>query len=237
MHRIMKKSNRKILKSRRQFLNTGIKVGATMSLLSHPVLSAGQLLLSKETGLMSSRPHPLNILILGGTSFLGPHQIAYAMNRGHSITIFTRGRTKPTIHKDLFREVEHLTGDREDNLESLKGRKWDVVIDNSGRRAKWTRDSAELLRDQVELYLYTSSTGVYYPYLGSDIPEDTKPVLTVPEGINEEQAMEYGYGVMKANSEIEARRVFGDDQTIIVRPTYIMGPADRTDRLLIGRCD
>ena len=130
--------------------------------------------------------HTLNILILGGTSFLGPHQIAYAMNRGHSISTFTRGKTKPTIHKQLFKDVEHLVGDRNDNLEALKGRKWDAVIDNSGYRVAWARDSAQLLQENVDMYLYTSSTGVYYPYLGADIKENTSPVLNVPEGVRGE---------------------------------------------------
>lgn len=183
-----------------------------------------------ESDLSDSPPHTLNILILGGTSFLGPHQIAYALKRGHSISIFTRGKTQPTIYKKLFKKVEHLVGDRVNNLEALKGRKWDAVIDNSGHRAQWTKDSAELLKDNVPLYLYTSSTGVYYPYLGSNIKEDTKLVLTVPEGINEEQSLEYGYGVMKSNSENAAKKIYGEDRCIIVRPTYMMGPADRTDR-------
>lgn len=175
-------------------------------------------------------PHPLKILILGGTSFLGPHQIAYALSRGHSVSTFTRGKTQSTIYQKLFREVEQLIGDRENDLEALKGRQWDAVIDNSGRKASWTRDTAQLLKDKVGLYLYTSSTGVYYPYLGDDIKEDTKLVLTVPGGLNEEQQIEYDYGVMKANSELEARKAFGAERTIAVRPTYMMGPADRTDR-------
>jgi 2'-hydroxyisoflavone reductase len=213
-------------KDRRKFLRTSLKMGAMLPFLgpSLPKLS------DKEKDPIKPAPHPLNILILGGTSFLGPHQIAYALNRGHSISIFTRGKTQPTIYKKLFKKVEHLVGDRANDLEALKGRKWDAVIDNSGHRVQWTKDSAELLKDNVPLYLYTSSTGVYYPYLGSNIKEDTKPVLEVPEGINEEQSIEYNYGVMKAKSEIEAKKIYGDDRCIIVRPTYMMGPADRTDR-------
>lgn len=223
-------NHRQQLKSRRDFLSSGIKAGAMMSVLGHPILSTGQSLLTNMTASEQKTSDPLNILILGGTSFLGPHQIAYAVSRGHSIGIFTRGRTKPTIHKNLFKDIEHLTGDRENNLEALRGRKWDAVIDNSGRRVEWTRDSAQLLRDKVGLYLYTSSTGVYYPYLGADIREETELVLKVPDEINDIQAMEYGYGVMKTNSEIEAKSAFGDNGTIIVRPTYMMGPGDRTDR-------
>lgn len=177
-----------------------------------------------------SAPHPLNILILGGTSFLGPHQIAYAMGRGHRISIFTRGRTQPTIHRRLFDDVEHLVGDRADDLTALEGRTWDAVIDNSGQRVAWTRDSASLLADNVGLYLYTSSTGVYYPYLDADIREDHALVREVPGGIDDEQKVEYDYGVMKANSEAEAVRAFGADRTVVVRPTYMMGPGDRTDR-------
>ena len=217
-------------KSRREFLNASIRAGAAMSALAHPGLAAALALPSGPSTPVRSARGPLSILILGGTSFIGPHVIAYAMNRGHSVTTFTRGRTKPTVHAALFEDVEQLIGDRENDLEALRGRTWDAVIDNSGRRVEWTERSAQLLRDNVDLYLYTSSTGVYYPYLGSDIDERTELVLEVPGGFDEEQALEYGYGVMKANSELAARSTFGDERSIVVRPTYIMGPGDRTDR-------
>ena len=218
-------------KNRRQFLKTGLITGAMLPLLSNPIRSAGSKPLSQSMVLNKKASHPLKILILGGTSFLGPHQIKYALDRGHSISIFTRGKTKPTIHKKYFKEVEHLIGDRVDNLDALRGRTWDAVIDNSGRQEKWTKDSAELLVDKVNLYLYTSSTGVYYPYLQPDIQEDRKLVQEVPKGINDYQKMEYDYGVMKTRSEHAARKVYGD-RTIIVRPTYMMGPGDRTDRFI-----
>jgi len=217
-------------KSRREFLNASIRAGAAMSALAHPGLTAALALPSGPSTPVRSARGALSILILGGTSFIGPHVIAYAMNRGHSVTTFTRGRTKPTVHAVLFEDVEQLIGDRENDLEALRGRTWDAVIDNSGRRVEWTERSAQLLRDNVDLYLYTSSTGVYYPYLGSDIDERTELVLEVPGGLDEEQALEYGYGVMKANSELAARSTFGDERSIVVRPTYIMGPGDHTDR-------
>ena len=217
-------------KSRREFLNASIRAGAAMSALAHPGLAAALALPPGPSTPVRSARGGLSILILGGTSFIGPHVIAYAMNRGHSVTTFTRGRTKPTVHAVLFEDVEQLIGDRENDLEALRGRTWDAVIDNSGRRVEWTERSAQLLRDNVDLYLYTSSTGVYYPYLGSDIDERTELVLEVPGGLDEEQALEYGYGVMKANSELAARSTFGDERSIVVRPTYIMGPGDHTDR-------
>ena len=217
---------------RRAFLRNSLKASALL-----PLMSAGSWTMGKNAPfsplMPDTRPmHPLNILILGGTSFLGPHQIAYALGRGHSISIFTRGKTQPTVHKKLFKEVEHLIGDRNDNLEALKNRQWDAVIDNSGHRVQWTKDTAELLKEQVDVYLYTSSTGVYYPYLGKDIKEDTVLLREVPEGANEEEKMEYGYGVMKTNSEREVRQAYGDNRSIIVRPTYMIGPADRLDRFI-----
>jgi nucleoside-diphosphate-sugar epimerase len=202
--------------TRRDFLGTSLKTTAVLALLGTPVSAAGT--------------HPLNILILGGTSFLGPHMIAYALGRGHSVTTFTRGQTVPTVHRRLFDDVERLIGDRAVGLDALRGRSWDVVIDNSGRNVEWTAEAATQLRDRVETYVYTSSTGVYYPYRGDLIGEDTPVLMEVPSGLSEDESGEYRYGVMKARSEAEARRVFGADRTIVVRPTYIMGPGDRTDR-------
>ncbi len=212
-------------RDRRDFIKTTALAGGAFAFgVPRPPIVLEEILVDKKPS------HPLDILILGGTSFLGPHQVAYALGRGHNVSIFTRGRTQPTVHKRLFTEVEHLVGDRADNLSALEGRTWDAVIDNSGNRVTWTRDSASLLADTVGHYLYTSSTGVYYPYLGSDIREDQELVREVPGGLDEVRQMEYDYGVMKANSETEARRVFGNDRAIVVRPTYMMGPADRTDR-------
>ena len=115
-------------KSRREFLELGIKAGIAIPLLSSSLLSCDTTPANKK----------LDILILGGTSFLGPQQIAYALGRGHSITTFTRGKTKPTVHAELFDKVEQLVGDRENDLTALQNRKWDAVIDNSGHNVEWT---------------------------------------------------------------------------------------------------
>ncbi|WP_455170479.1 NAD-dependent epimerase/dehydratase family protein [Aegicerativicinus sediminis] len=206
--------------SRRKFLGMGLAAGLT------PLLSANPLNLLAVT----ESNEKLRILILGGTSFLGPHQIAYALERGHKITIFTRGKTVPKFHKKLFSKVEKLVGDREDNLEALKNRTWDVVLDNSGRKAKWTEDTAKLLKDKVSLYLYTSSISVYYPYTGTDFSETRSMVTEIPKNADENEKANYEFGVMKANSELAAIRNFGANRTILVRPTLIVGPGDTTDR-------
>lgn len=215
--------------SRRKFLKTG----ATASLA---IPFAGSMLYGcvspSEKKQHISEANKLSILILGGTSFLGPHQIKYALDRGHSVSIFTRGKSTPTVHPEIFENVEHLVGDREDNLKALENRSWDLVIDNSGQRTHWTEKTAELLKDTCGMYLYTSSTGVYFPYLTVDIKEDKELLMELPDAIADEMKPSYDYGIMKAQSEQEALKAFGKERTIIVRPTYMMGPGDTKDRFM-----
>ncbi len=215
-------------KSKRTFLKRGLAVGLGLPLLGSNITSC--ISTSKEE---HSAKEKLSILILGGTSFLGPNQVAYAISRGHSVSTFTRGKTKPTIHQEVFDQVEMLIGDREDNLTALENREWDVVIDNSGRKTEWTRKTAELLKDKVGIYIYISSTGVYYPYLKAGIDENTDMLMEDPVNPNRPDIQrEDSYGVMKAKSEAAAITAFGKERSIIIRPTYMVGPGDRTDRFI-----
>jgi 2'-hydroxyisoflavone reductase len=172
---------------------------------------------------VSSAEVPLRILILGGTGFIGPHQVRYALARGHAVTLFNRGRTNP----HLFPEVEKLRGDRDGDLEALKGREWDAVIDNSASIPRRVRDSAQLLEDAVGQYLYISTLSVYqgFPEPGMD---ETAPVRTIDDPTIEEVTGRT-YGALKALCEREAQRAFPGRATI-VRPGLIVGPGDRTDR-------
>lgn len=182
---------------------------------------------------VSESSKKLKILILGGTSFLGPHQIAYAIARGHSISTFTRGKTKSTVHQELFDQVEQLIGDRENNLTALENRSWDVVIDNSGRNVEWTTKTANLLKEKSGIYLYISSTGVHFPYLKAGLNEESEVALVVPDNLPKPYMKgSYDYGVMKAKSELAAAEAFGKDRTIVVRPTYMYGPGDLTNRFI-----
>ncbi|MEN8703129.1 MAG: NAD-dependent epimerase/dehydratase family protein [Polaribacter sp.] len=208
--------------NRRNFIKKSLLASATIPLLSQGLWSC--------TSLENKK---LSILILGGTSFLGPHQIKYALERGHKVSIFTRGKTIPNVNTNVFGEVEHLVGDRENNLTALENRKWNVVIDNSGRNVEWTRKTAQLLKDSCDIYIYTSSTGVYFPYKEANLNEENKVLLMVPETLEDEiLKMEYDYGVMKANSEQETIKAFGKERSIIIRPTYMFGPGDKTDRFI-----
>jgi 2'-hydroxyisoflavone reductase len=208
--------------NRRDFIKKSLLASATIPLLSQGLWSC--------TSLENKK---LSILILGGTSFLGPHQIKYALERGHKVSIFTRGKTIPNVNTNVFNDVEHLVGDRENNLTTLENRKWNVVIDNSGRNVEWTRKTAQLLKNSCDIYIYTSSTGVYFPYTKANLNEENKVLLKVPETLEDEMLkMEYDYGVMKANSEQETIKAFGKERSIIIRPTYMFGPGDKTDRFI-----
>jgi 2'-hydroxyisoflavone reductase len=241
------KNSKKISITRRCFVKNTLKAATLLPLSGIPLHAFANNQWKSKLEFKQNNSKSLKILILGGTSFIGPHQIAYALKRGHQITIFTRGKTIPTIYKKEFELVEKLIGDRENNLDALKGRKWDVVIDNSGRKVEWTKATAQLLKDHVGLYVYVSSVSedhvglyvyvssvsVYYPYYKANLKEGAPLVLKVPDNITDaDEKYTYDYGVMKANSEIEARTIFGVDNTIVIRPTFMIGPADRTNRFL-----
>ncbi len=167
----------------------------------------------------------LNILILGGTAFTGPHQIKYALDRGHNVSIFNRGKTNPTFNKEYFKEVEHLVGDRNDNLNSLKGRTWDAVIDNSATYPRWVKQTTDILKDNVGTYLFTSSLSVHADFSVKGITEK-HPIATIDDHTIEDMS---SYGPLKALSEKVTQKAF-KNRAIIVRPHLIVGPGDRTDR-------
>src|SRR6267142_2314253 len=103
-------------------------------------------------------PTPMRILILGGTGFTGPYQVRYALSRGHKVTTFNRGQTHPG---ELPAEVEQLVGDRNANLDALKNRQWDVVIDNPTMLPAWVRDAAQVLKGNVDRYIFISTISVF----------------------------------------------------------------------------
>lgn len=169
-------------------------------------------------------PHPLKILVLGGTGFIGPHLVQYALDRGHTVTIFNRGQT----NTHLFPDVEKLVGDRSNDVESLRGRTWDAVIDNSASRPTWVRLSAQLLQDAADMYLFTSTRSVYREFSTIGLNEETG--LVFEHDLSQtDQEDDLGYGPRKILCEQEAQRAFGD-RSLIVRPGLIVGPGDQTDR-------
>src|SRR5438067_451678 len=174
---------------------------------------------------------PLRILILGGTGFSGPNQVRYALSRGHKVTTFNRGKTYPG---ELPNEVEQLIGDRNGKLDALKNRQWDVVIDNPTTLPAWVRDAAQILKGNVERYVFISTISVYGEVkTGPDENAPTEKYEGVDPYKETLQAMKAGgyktYGPLKALSEKEAEKWF-PGKTLIIRPGLIVGPRDETDR-------
>jgi len=162
----------------------------------------------------------LNILILGGTGFIGPHLVRYAIDRGHRITLFNRGRS----NTQLFPDVEKLVGDRDNDLSALEGRSWDAVIDNSGYTPMQVRLSVDLLKNACDQYLFTSTRSVYHEFTEAVMDEDA------PVGPRDIPESEWdGYGPNKVLAERIVMQGFGK-RTLISRPPIIVGPGDRTDR-------
>lgn len=161
------------------------------------------------------------LLVLGGTVFLGRHLVAAALGRGHEVTIFNRGRSNP----GLFPEVEHLSGDRDGGLESLRRGSWDAVVDTSGFVPRVVRHSAELLSDSVGVYAFIS-TGSVYPLQGDDKSEEG-PVVRLGDPDSEDVSQHYGG--LKALCEEVVISVYGD-RALNVRSGLIVGPFDPTGR-------
>jgi 2'-hydroxyisoflavone reductase len=168
---------------------------------------------------------PRRILVLGGTGFIGPHIVHAALARGHQVTMLNRGQREPNQNAADFARVEAIRGDRSQpgGYAGLAGKKWDVVIDTA-QRVPWTREAVAALAGAAGRFMYVSSTGVFLPYRSVDILEDG-PVLLTDDPPRDPPS----YGVMKAQSENEVRAGFGD-RALIVRPGYIVGPGDTTDR-------
>ena len=174
---------------------------------------------------------PLRILILGGTGFTGPYQVRYALSRGHKVTTFNRGKTHPG---ELPNEVEQLVGDRNGQLDALKGRTWDVAIDNPTTLPAWVRGAAQILKGNVERYVFISTISVYTDT--SKGVDETAPLAKYEgadpykETLEAMKASGYKtYGPLKALSEKEAEKWF-PGKTLIIRPGLIVGPRDETDR-------
>lgn len=165
----------------------------------------------------------MNILIIGGTRFLGRHLVGSALANGHQVTLFNRGKSDPTA----FPALETILGDREKDLEKLSGRHWDAVIDTCGYVPRIVRMSAQALKDCAESYVFISSISVYAEFSKIGIDE-SDPVGKLADETVEEITGET-YGPLKALCEQAVEQEF-PDQTLIIRPGLIVGPYDPTDR-------
>ena len=169
--------------------------------------------------LVMTPPKKLTILVLGGTKFLGPHVVDAARARGHTVTLFNRGKTNP----QLFPDVEKLHGDRDGHLEALAGRRWDAVIDDSGYVPRVVEQTAKL--QQFGHYVFISTISVYAGFETPNAGEDA-PLARLTDPASEDVGKDYG--ALKAGCEAVVRA--GQASALVVRPGLIVGPGDPTGR-------
>ena len=209
--------------NRRDFIKLSAAAGTAATLGVNP----GRLFGAVD----EKRAKPLNILILGGTGFTGPFQVRYALSRGHKVTVFNRGKTHPG---ELPNEAEQLIGDRNGKLDALKGRKWDVAIDNPTTLPAWVRAAAQVLKGNVDRYVFISTISVYADTSKGVDENGATAKYEGPDAYKETlEAMKASgyktYGPLKALSEQEAEKAF-PGKALIIRPGLIVGPRDETDR-------
>ena len=173
----------------------------------------------------------MKILFLGGTSFLGYHTVQAALDSGHEVTLFNRGKTSARPFGDA---VEYLIGDRDPRdpsgsggLSVLEGaREWDAIVDVNGYVPRLVKAAVELLAERCDSYLYVSTISVYAGPIPRGITEEA-PHLTMEDPTDEE--IMANYGALKSLCEAEVRKRCAEKLTI-VRPGIVAGPRDYTDR-------
>ena len=218
--------------SRREFLLRSAAAGGALGLGLMPTVGAAAP--APHAAPRSARNRhraraPLNILILGGTGFTGPEQVDYALARGHKVTLFNRNRTRPDMFKG---KVEQLIGDLNADTSALKGKKFDVVIDNPTTAPAWVRNVAQYMKGNTGHYIFISTISTYAEN-GTPNADETAPTLPMPAELDpytlDPQHRGRYYGALKARAELEVQQQYPGAFTII-RPGLIVGPLDRSDR-------
>jgi 2'-hydroxyisoflavone reductase len=156
----------------------------------------------------------LRLLVLGGTNFVGRALVEAALDCGHEVTLFNRGKTNP----ELFPTVEKLRGDRDGQLDALRGRSWNAVADVAGFVPRVVRQSVELI--EAPYYLFVSTRSVYV-----DLSGPTDETAPLHGDVGSEDVSKH-YGELKAMCE----RVVQERSSGIVRPGLVVGPHDPTGR-------
>jgi 2'-hydroxyisoflavone reductase len=165
----------------------------------------------------------MNLLVIGGSVFVGRTIVETALASGHEVTMFNRGQQNP----DLFPTVEKIRGDRDGEMDKLAGRQWDAVIDTCGYVPRVVRQSVEALKESVPHYTFISSISAYAESKGAPLDEDSPLANMNDEGV--EEITGDTYGPLKVLCEQVVQAAYGDG-ALIIRPGLIVGPRDRTDR-------
>lgn len=202
--------------NRRNFL---LQTSVAGSLLT----SAARAAHSDSSSSKSSRS--LRVLLLGGTGYIGTHFAYAATARGHQVAVFSRGTKDP----NLPATVQHLIGDRDGNLKSIRDRDWDAVFDLATYGPGWVRSIGQALKGRVRHYTFISSI-MAYQYPGATDEQSKLQKYTGTDDPYTVSAPGPDYGALKVLSEQEALRQF-PGKVVVIRPGTIVGPGERVGAL------
>lgn len=160
----------------------------------------------------------MDILIIGGTRFVGYYLTQTAREHGHTVTLFNRGQSNP----DAFPDVETIVGDRNHDLGRLAGRTWDAVIDTCGYTTAQVRAAVAALTGRVGVYQFVSTISVYAAPNG----DESAPLASCEPDAELSGAT---YGGLKVHCENVVMEAFPTHH-LITRPGLIVGPRDSTHR-------
>lgn len=163
----------------------------------------------------------MRLLVIGGTRFVGRHVVEAALRRGHEVTLVHRTAT------DLFPGAEHVLADRDGDLAALDGRTFDATVDMCAYFPRQVRHVVGSLGERAGRYLLISSTSVYAEPAGPAFDESSPTVPAAGDDVD--VVTDSTYGPLKVACEEAARELLGDRATV-VRPTYVVGPWDHTQR-------
>jgi 2'-hydroxyisoflavone reductase len=218
-------------RTRREFLQDALTSTTAVGLASlWPLGARGAQQASMTQPALTTAPaaKKLKLLFLGGTGFLGPHTVRYAVARGHEMTLFNRGKSDP----ELFPDLETIHGDRYSDVSGLKDRKWDAVIDTFAYVPKVVTDALDLLKDNIRQYVLISTVSVY-KQIATPGMDETAPLATIApeaaEKIKTHREVGENYGAMKALCEQAAEKSM-PGRVCTIRPGLIVGPRDPSDR-------
>lgn len=169
----------------------------------------------------------MDVLILGGTQFIGRHVAQALLQAGHRVSVFNRG----TSADPLPAAVERLRGDRDAGaagLAALAGRRWDACIDVSGYTPRQVRPSAEALNGRVDRYVYVSAVMSYGDAQQRPVTEEHPQLPPAAEHVTEVDGQTYG--PLKVANETLVRSLYGE-RAVLLRPQIVVGPHDPTNRL------
>lgn len=167
---------------------------------------------------------PLDLLVLGGTSWLGGEVARQARDRGHRVTCLARGESGAVPEGVGWVRADRT---RPGAYDEVRGRSWDGVLEVSWQPDQ-VRSALAVLGETARHWVYVSSSSVYRSDDVAD-SDESSPVHDAhpgsgPVGIDD-------YGPAKVACELATREALGDDRVLVARAGLIGGYGDRSDRL------